>query len=105
MSRKRIVIVADTQAPFHLPQNIALVAAFNKFYNPDILFLNGDIVDFFTISKFTKVGRHLPKRVIDEIRICQEEVIEPLVKSVKKGTKIIWNEGNHEFRLTRFVAA
>ncbi len=105
MAKKRIVIVADTQAPFHLPQAVALACAFNKAYDPDILIMNGDMIDFFTISKFTKVGRHIPNRVVDEIAICEEEVIKPLVASVRKGTRIIWNEGNHEFRLLRYVAA
>lgn len=104
MAKRRLVFVSDTQAPYHLPQAVALAAAFIKDYKPDTLVLGGDIIDFVSISRFTKVGRFTPVNVADEITICEEEVVKPLCAAHPKAD-VYWIEGNHEFRLTSYVAA
>lgn len=100
---KRLVIVSDFQAPYHLPQAVALVTAFVKDYKPDTLIFNGDIVDFVSVSKFAKGGRLVPSRVVDEAHICRAEVVDPIMAALPKGAKVYWIEGNHEFRLKRYI--
>lgn len=100
---KRLMVVSDIQAPFHLPQCIALVIAYIEKFKPDMLILNGDIVDFYSASEFKKIGRG-PSRLADEIAITDAEVIEPILKAVPKGCQVIWTAGNHEFRLKRGIA-
>lgn len=104
MAKRRLVFVSDTQAPYHLPQAIALEAAFIRDYKPDTLVFGGDMVDFVSISSFNKVGRFTPTHVADEIAICEEEVIKPLAAAAPKA-ETFWIEGNHEQRLTRYIAA
>jgi UDP-2,3-diacylglucosamine pyrophosphatase LpxH len=104
MSRyKRLVVISDVQAPFHLPQAIALVIEYIKRFKPDILVLNGDIVDFYSASQFKKVGRG-PQRLADEIAITKAEVLDPIMKVLPAGCKIVWTAGNHEHRLKASIA-
>jgi predicted phosphodiesterase len=87
-----------------MPQAIALVCAFIKDYKPHMLVMNGDMLDLCTISKFVRaksVGQ--PHTVAEEVRIGIDEVIRPLCQAAPKARKI-WVEGNHEFRLVRYIA-
>jgi predicted phosphodiesterase len=131
---KRLVVISDTQAPYHLPQAIALVSAFIKDYKPDTLALNGDLVDFSSISRFNKTGRFTPSTVSHEVTLCLVEVVFPVltalgwrikwtlcfreaaeygtqipyvqIDSVTKGkADVYWIEGNHEYRLGRYISA
>ena len=106
LRKDRLVVLADTQAPFHLPQAIALACAYIADYKPAALVLNGDIPDFFTISKFKRLGDSTTK-VVDEIKITLAEVLEPIIQTARKANpavKIWWVGGNHEYRLARFIA-
>lgn len=104
MSRyKRLVVLSDIQAPFHMPQAIALAVEYIKRFKPDMLVLNGDIVDFYTASEFSKVGRG-PGRMADEIAITEAEVLEPILAAIPEGCEVVWTAGNHEFRLKRAIA-
>lgn len=102
-ANKKFVFISDFQAPFHLNQAVALVCAFVKDYKPDLVILGGDIIDFVSISGFTKVGRLTPNNVVHEIESCENEVIIP-IKKAAPNAKFVWIEGNHEFRLTRYIA-
>ncbi len=61
------------------------------------------MVDFVSISKFSKVGRLVPTNVAFEIEQAKQEVIEPILQAAGKA-EVHWIEGNHEFRLTRYIA-
>jgi UDP-2,3-diacylglucosamine pyrophosphatase LpxH len=101
--KRKLVFISDTQAPYHLPQAVALVCAFIKDYKPSLVVLGGDMVDFVSLSKFTKVGRYTPTNIVDELKIYEAEVLEPIAKA-SGGCEMIHLEGNHEFRLIRYVA-
>ena len=104
MSRyKRLVVISDVQAPFHLPQAIALVVEYIRRFKPDILILNGDIVDFYAASAFKKVGRG-PSLLIDEIETTKREVLDPIRAVTPADCKVVWVAGNHEHRLKASIA-
>lgn len=65
----------------------------------DILQLNGDLVDFASISKFPKYHR---ASVIEELIGCRKYLID-LINYIKPK-KVIANYGNHEVRLGAFMA-
>jgi len=102
---ERWAIVGDTQVPFHDARAVELAAQVIELYNPDHLIYNGDMIDFWSISK------HQPRR--DEILrslSLQEEidrtiaVQEKLARGVRYKTCKIHNiDGNHEDRLERFL--
>jgi predicted phosphodiesterase len=101
---KRLVVLSDIQSPFHLPQAVALAIEYIRRYKPDILVLNGDIVDFYILSKFVRVGKARQRSLQEEIDYTDQEIIKPILKAVPEGCQIIWIEGNHEFRLRSYLA-
>lgn len=52
---ERIVIAGDFHAPFHEPELVARVVAEGA--TSDVLIVNGDLQDFYSISRFTKYER------------------------------------------------
>src|SRR5438128_2520375 len=65
---------------------------------PDILFLGGDIVDFYPVSRFDKD----PARKRDlqkELDQTSEELTA--LREIAPNAEIIYEEGNHEHRLIR----
>lgn len=91
----RILCISDIHIPFNLP-----ITIFSKYRNKvDTLVINGDLMDCYNLSKFTKMYR---KPLIDELIKAREYVIE-LVDYIKPK-KIIVISGNHEIRLGKLIA-
>lgn len=100
---KRLVVLSDIQSPFHLPQALALAIEYIKRFKPDLLILNGDIVDFYTLSTFKKIGRG-PNSLIEEIITTNNEVLDPILAACPPKCKKVWVAGNHEHRLKASIA-
>lgn len=96
----KTVYLGDTHAPFHDVRAVGLMTEFLKEFKPAYLFLIGDLVDFYAISRFDKD----PERLM----CLQDELDETVAmlatfrRQVPKA-KIIFREGNHEARLTRYL--
>ena len=96
---KTYVILNDIQYPFHDEQCLALVKLFIKDIKPDGVRLNGDIVDCYSISSFTKDPMHRAD-LLTERRYAQD-----LMGHIAKYSQDnMWLEGNHEKRLWRLIA-
>src|SRR5882757_5724027 len=102
-TQKRLVVLSDIQSPFHLPQAMALALEYIKRFKPELLVLNGDIVDFYTASSFQKIGRG-PNKLIEEIITTNKEILDPLMAAIPKGCRVVWTAGNHEHRLKASIA-
>lgn len=102
---KDFYFTSDYQAPYHSPACVALNTAVIRSYKPKLVILGGDMVDFVSISSFTKFGRFSPAHVAHELEIYEAEVLRPLVSASRDVGAEIWHiEGNHEFRLPRYIA-
>ena len=92
----RIVFLGDWHVPFHDRRVTKLVLSFLKDYKPTHIYLIGDFLDFYSLSRFDKD----PERITSlghEI----EEATE-LLNRIRKTTpraKIHYQDGNHEDRL------
>lgn len=96
---KTYVVINDIQFPFHDEQCVDLVKIFIKDIRPDGTLFNGDIVDCYPISHFTKD----PMQRTD--LLLERRYAHDLMKHVSKHSKEnVWLEGNHEKRLWRMVA-
>ncbi len=94
----KVAILSDIHFPFHC--NFSLEKALEKIkeFNPDIILLNGDIVDFYQLSTFSKnpnirdvyKGIEYLKNFICELRKFRESII-------------YYRLGNHENRLFKYV--
>ena len=98
--RKTVFVINDLQAPFYDPITFSLIIKVIIDIQPDVIILNGDIIDFYTISKFNPD----PKRRLqlqDDID-CTVDLLHQ-VKQAAPLSKRIMTAGNHEDRLRAYL--
>lgn len=86
---KKVSIMSDTQCPYQLDQAVALHCAHLRDFKPQTYVLNGDMVDFVSLSHFGKTGRLSPQSVLEEVNVTLSRVIIPCLEAV--GYKIKWS--------------
>lgn len=95
---KRIGILSDIHVPYHNISSLTAALQFLKKEKPDALLLNGDTIDFFRLSRFTKDPRKRDfKGELDTFKALFE-VFEKQLKC-----KIYFKVGNHEERYENFL--
>ena len=93
-----VVIASDIHIPF---QDNAAVRSFVKYCKekqPEVVVLNGDVLDMFMLSRFTKGEGRNP---LEEMTMCQG-LLDSLRKAVPNAD-IYYVIGNHENRLEKYV--
>jgi len=97
---KKVMVISDLHIP-HMDINAYnVMKQYAKFYKPNEFIINGDLLDFYTLSKFDKN----PERKVssfEEIRMARK-ILQDLRKTMP-NTKMVMLEGNHENRLQRFL--
>lgn len=89
----------DLHIPFHDERALNLACEILRDVQPNLIVLNGDIVDFFAISKFDKD----PRRRLELAKEIKQSR-ETLKKLFEKFTTVwIYIEGNHENRLRKYI--
>jgi hypothetical protein len=101
-TRQLVVIANDFQVPFHDERALGLFKRFLKRDKPRWLVLNGDFQDFWEISSFDLVPR-AGKAFLEEIAIGRR-ILRSFRQLLPKA-RITWLEGNHEFRLRKYLLA
>lgn len=96
------VAASDFHIPFQDDKFIDLLIYFLKdnAAKLDYFVINGDFMDFWEISKFSKV----PKAGLslrDEIDMARDVLGQ--IRKIIPNTRIIYIEGNHEFRLRKYI--
>lgn len=96
------VAASDFHIPFQDDKFLDLLIYFLKDNAKmlDYFVINGDFIDFWDVSKFSKV----PKTgldLVDEIAFAYD-VLSQIRKAIP-NTRIIYVEGNHEFRLRKYI--
>ena len=99
---KLVVVANDFHIPFHDEAALALFKRFLREEKPDWLILNGDFQDFWEVSRFDLTPR-TGKEFREEIAMGRR-ILRPLRRMLPKA-RITWIEGNHEFRLRKYVIA
>lgn len=95
-----LVIANDFQIPFHDERALSLFQQFLRHERPDWLILNGDLQDFWEISNYDLTPRG-GKEFKDEIA-TGKHILRGFRRILPKA-RITWIEGNHEFRLRRYL--
>ena len=96
---KKGFIINDVHLPYHSVSALTAAIDFAKKEKPDFIFINGDLVDFHSVSYFQKDPRK--KRFSEELDILQEFIGE--LQKIFKGVKIYYKFGNHEERYDSFL--
>lgn len=74
---------------------------FGKDFKPHNIFLNGDIIDCWAVSNFTKHPT-IKNSLTDDIEACKA-FLKRLRKTYPKA-RIVYVGGNHEYRIDRYLA-
>ena len=97
---QRVVVANDFHVPFQDEAALALFRRFLRRQRPHWLILNGDFQDFWEISRFDRVPR-AGKEFREEITIGKAILVS--FRRILPKARITWIEGNHEFRLRKFL--
>lgn len=97
----RTLVFGDVHLPFHDKDNLDLVLNVAEDLSVDRIICNGDFIDFYAINSHNPKHPVVKTTLQDEM-IAGREFFEDLRKRFPK-TEIIFNKGNHENRLDRFI--
>lgn len=97
--KQRVLIMSDMHVPYQ--DNAAIKAAldYGKQQRVDTIYLNGDIGDFYAVSRHDKDPTRSLKSEIAEIRKMLKHI-----RGRFPNARIIYKVGNHEDRMERFLA-
>jgi hypothetical protein len=70
---------------------------FCKKLKPNIVVMNGDVLDACSISRHPPIGWNKLPSVKDELEVCQDRLNE-VARNVAKNTQLFWPLGNHDAR-------
>lgn len=100
---KTMLIVPDMHVPYHCAKAVKLITKLIKEFNPDGIVQLGDALDAFQISTYSKCPsrRNTLADDIDDYK----QILNEWSRHLKSGANIHLLEGNHEYRLKRFIAS
>lgn len=99
ISQSKILILSDLHFPYQDNRAIRTAIKYGKEKKVNCILINGDLIDFATISRHEKDWRH--RTVAEEF-----ESVRMFLKSLRKHfpqAKIVFKEGNHDERWEKFL--
>ncbi|MCJ7482609.1 MAG: hypothetical protein MUO31_06555 [Thermodesulfovibrionales bacterium] len=97
---KTSAVANDFHFTFHEPKAVRLFLGFVKEHQPRQVIINGDLCDFYKISKFDKDPNRIESLQI-EIDAASDFLGE--LRDAATGADVIFDEGNHEHRLRKYL--
>jgi hypothetical protein len=94
--------MSDLHVPFHEPRAVQAAIAYGRKFKPDTVLLNGDIADFYQVSRWDKN----PSRcngMKAEIGVVEEAL--SFVRGCFPKARFVYKMGNHEERWDKFIWA
>ena len=98
--RKIAVVINDLHVPFHDKTVTSQVITFIRDCSPDVVILNGDILDAYSLSRFVKSSN---RRLSLADEVAQSRIILNEIRDAVPNAEIHFTEGNHETRLRRYL--
>lgn len=98
INAKRLLVLSDIHIPYHNIEALTCAFDFAKQEKPDAILLNGDTLDFFSLSRFVKDPK--ARSFAHELKTFKE-----FIDIIKKtfNAKIYFKIGNHEERYFHFI--
>jgi len=99
-SYERVVFISDVHSPYEDQKALSILYNFIKWFKPKTVFIMGDLLDCYAISRFTKdpKGKLNFKKEIDSAKS-----ILKTIKEVSRDAKIYYLRGNHELRMQKYL--
>lgn len=100
---ERHLIGSDIHAPDHNPHALNLFEQFISDIKPDVLHINGDLVNFTPISKYVVVD--YKKTLGEELDIARSILYRlcEVARKANRDVEIYYEEGNHSARLGKYL--
>lgn len=95
-----VLVISDLHVPYHDVEAISVAIDYGKKNNINAILINGDLIDFFQISRFMKTKRK--RSISEELEACRE--ILDVLNIEFPGVPIIYLKGNHCNRLEHYLA-
>jgi predicted phosphodiesterase len=99
IKQSRILILSDLHFPYQDNKAIQLAINYGKEKNVTCILINGDLIDFATISRHEKDWRH---RTVAEEFESVRQFLQELRRHFPKA-KIVFKEGNHDERWEKWL--
>lgn len=99
--QKRIVVAGDFHIPYHDPDAVWAFLLYIKKVQPDVIIIDGDFLDCYSISRFTRNPHAFNMEQEFEVGIGILEKIREFCPNAE----IFYLEGNHEFRIKKFLGS
>lgn len=99
IKQSRILIISDLHFPYQNNQAITLALDYGKDKKVDCILINGDLIDFATISRHDKDWR--ARSVAEEF-----DAVRAFLNTLRSHfpkTKIVFKHGNHDERWEKFL--
>ena len=95
----RILVMSDVHVPYHDEKALEACLEYADYYEPDTILFNGDIADFFSISRWEKnpAERNLSR----ELQLCRQFIQH--MRERYPHARIIYKIGNHEERWEKYM--
>ena len=94
------IFMSDIHFPFHDSTAWGLALKIIKKLRPDLLWLGGDIIDFYAVSRYDKS----PARKLmlqEELNVAKRELRR--LRKVAPQARMVYQTGNHEERFTKYL--
>jgi len=98
---KRNVVISDLHIPYQDKKAVQYTLEFIKKYHPDNLVINGDLLDFYGISVYSKNPQN--KDNLSSECLKAREFLSDLRKATGTECNIQYLTGNHEMRLQQYI--
>ena len=100
---RTFLVVPDIHVPYHCPKMVKLVTKIIRELNPAGLVQLGDALDAFQISTYSKdpSRRNL---LVDDLNDWKL-ILNEWTRYLRPGASIHLLEGNHEYRLSRYISS
>lgn len=93
-ANKNILVISDLHIPYHNIESITLALNYGKNANVDTIIINGDLLDFYQLSRFHKDPRK--RRVNEELNAARQFL--QILRHHFKAANIYFLLGNHDVR-------
>ena len=98
-SANNILVINDLHIPYHSVDAVTAAIEWGKEHNVNCIVLNGDIVDFYQISRFIRSPQN--PSIKNELNVLEDFLLN--LRDMFPNAKIVYKEGNHEKRLENFM--
>ena len=95
----RVLILSDIHLPYHCINSITVALKMGVKMNVDAILLNGDTLDFFSLSRFAKDPKG--RSFAHELKTFEEFI--KVLKNTFPKAQIYFKHGNHEERYNHYL--